>query len=179
MDKGTRFKGLGNLSLKMQAVEFDITVPPGQNVRQNLMLKIKKKLKRVLMKACKWVFHLSFWPIFWRRGTLMLKNLTSKELNVLHFWHYCLWPIQMLTRCGSADKIHNTTGLGNLNTVFQSCPVILRQINSFTLLWATLTRLHLLWATCPLKSSFQVPHKASHRLVLKKAHGAAAVMALQ
>ena len=42
MDRATRFKGLGNLLLKMQNVEFDITVPPGQNVRQNLTLKVKK-----------------------------------------------------------------------------------------------------------------------------------------
>ena len=34
------FYDLGHLSLKMQSVEFDITVPPGQNECQNLMLKI-------------------------------------------------------------------------------------------------------------------------------------------
>ena len=33
---GSEKNGLGHLSLKMQNIEFYITVPPGQNVRQNL-----------------------------------------------------------------------------------------------------------------------------------------------
>ena len=35
-------KGLGHLSLKMQNIEFNITVLPSQNVCQNLMSKILK-----------------------------------------------------------------------------------------------------------------------------------------